>query len=42
MFYEAALQALYAGQKEIFHEQIDSWPRDVKKHILRLSEQVFR
>jgi hypothetical protein len=39
--YEEVLRALYRKDKERFTTEMKNWPRDVQKHILELSKEVF-
>jgi hypothetical protein len=39
--YEEALRALYKRDAKLFFSKIEDWPRDLKKHIDRLSKAAF-
>ncbi len=39
--YEEACRALYARNREHLNRQIKKWPRDVRRHVLRLTQNVF-
>jgi hypothetical protein len=39
--YEEALRALYAGAWDRFGTLVADWPRDIRDHVLRLSDTAF-
>lgn len=39
--YEEALRALYAKNVSLFTTLVKTWPKDVSRHVLRLSENAF-
>lgn len=39
--YEEALRALYRKDKDLFCTHIQSWPKDVRVHLLYLTNEVF-
>ncbi|MDB5353136.1 MAG: hypothetical protein JWN86_4383 [Planctomycetota bacterium] len=39
--FEEATRAFFAGDRQRFHERIESWPVDVKDHATRLAAVVF-
>lgn len=39
--YEEALRALYAKDQKKFEKLVGTWPRDVREHTLKISENVF-
>jgi hypothetical protein len=39
--YEEALRALYRKDKKEFLQQIESWPTDIKKHVMDLAKPIF-
>ncbi|MFC4173517.1 DUF2239 family protein [Microvirga sp. GCM10011540] len=39
--YEEAARALYAGDRSAFRQQIESWPPDVRRHVLHLARDAF-
>lgn len=40
--YEEATRALYAGQRDHFEVQIQSWPRDIQTHLQKLAKDAFQ
>ena len=39
--FEEASRALFAGQREAFLAQADSWPADVRAHVLQLAQAAW-
>lgn len=41
MNYEEALRALFSKDKKLFEDHVSDWPKDIKKHTLKLASDVF-
>jgi len=39
--YEEGLRALYAGDRDRMATLIDSWPPDIRAHVLKISDRAF-
>ena len=39
--FEEASRALFAGQRAAFMEQVQTWPADVREHVLRLAQAAW-
>lgn len=39
--YEESLRALFSKDKKLFEDLISDWPKDIKKHTLKLASDVF-
>jgi len=39
--FEEALRAFYAKDRKLFEKLMDSWPKDIREHIERLSENLL-
>jgi hypothetical protein len=39
--FEEAIRALFGGQAKRFHEQMQSWPADIRTHAKRISAAAF-
>ena len=39
--FEEASRALFAGQRDAFTEQAQTWPADVREHVLRLAQAAW-
>lgn len=40
--YEEALRALYRGEEKNFKNRVAKWPRDIRKHALKLAQPGWR
>jgi hypothetical protein len=39
--YEEALRALFANNREVFHQMVKPWPADIRNHAKRLAAAAF-
>ncbi|MGL6160741.1 DUF2239 family protein [Microbulbifer sp.] len=39
--FEEAARALFAGERDIYHREIASWPEDIRAHSARLAQAAF-